>query len=177
MKKGNPYFLSYILRHKPEDIHIEMDSEGWINVKDFIQKSEQFNKMKYSVGLIRQIVKEDEKGRFSLSEDGRLIRARQGHSTPLVNLSLNQQLPPEVLYHGTSIDNIEPILSNGVLSMNRQYVHLSADKETALNVGSRHGKPHVFEINTKEMVKNGFVFYLSENHVWLTKEVPNMFIK
>lgn len=56
-------------------------------------------------------------------------------------------------------------------------MHLSKDLETAVNVGSRHGKPFVFKVKSGEMHRNGFEFFLSENGVWLTKAVPAKFLE
>lgn len=59
----------------------------------------------------------------------------------------------------------------------RLYVHLSKDQETALKVGSRHGKPVLYIVKSREMYKDGYKFYLSKNGVWLTKEVPCKYLK
>ena len=59
----------------------------------------------------------------------------------------------------------------------RLYVHLSSDMETAKKVGSRHGKPVIYEIDCRRMIEDGYHFFLSANHVWLTKEVPARYLK
>lgn len=106
-----------------------------------------------------------------------MIRASQGHSID-VDLKLKALAPPEVLYHGTSEKNFKLIRkSSGLSKMNRQHVHLSGDKETAINVGSRHGKVIVLVIDTKSMHKDGYKFYRSENGVWLTDNVPSRYFK
>lgn len=51
-------------------------------------------------------------------------------------------------------------------------MHLSSDAATAMKVGSRHGKPVLYIVKTKEMYDDGYSFFLSKNGVWLTKEVP-----
>lgn len=56
--------------------------------------------------------------------------------------------------------------------MNRLYVHLSPDRETAIIVGRRHGRPLLLCVNSRQMKEDGYLFYLSVNGVWLTKEVP-----
>ncbi|MEE0080732.1 MAG: RNA 2'-phosphotransferase [Catenibacterium mitsuokai] len=58
----------------------------------------------------------------------------------------------------------------------RIYVHLSQDIETAMTVGSRHGKPYVFTIDTKQMYEDGYKFYLSENNIYLTKIIPTKYL-
>ena len=60
----------------------------------------------------------------------------------------------------------------------RLYVHLSQDEETAINVGSRHGKPYVIKIDCQKMLSDGCKFFLSNNGVWLTQKVmPEYFYK
>jgi putative RNA 2'-phosphotransferase len=65
---------------------------------------------------------------------------------------------------------------NGLQKMERHHVHLSMDIDTATVVASRRGLPIILEINTEVMIKDGFEFYLSENKVWLTNEVPSKYI-
>ena len=118
----------------------------------------------------------DEKGRYSLSEDGAKIRANQGHSVP-VDVELSPAQPPEILYHGTAERFAYAIREGGLLPMGRLYVHLSKDVETAVKVGSRHGKPVVFEVESGRMYRDGIPVYLSCNGVWLTKAVKPGYLK
>jgi putative RNA 2'-phosphotransferase len=126
--------------------------------------------------LLEQIVETDNKKRYAFNDDKTLIRASQGHSI-CVDLNYKSQIPPDVLYHGTGEKNIQKILNSGIKKMNRQYVHLSIDVETALKVGQRHGKPINFRIKAKEMYEKGFLFYISDNGVWLSEFVPNEFVE
>ena len=64
----------------------------------------------------------------------------------------------------------------GLIAGSRQYVHLSSDKETAVKVGKRHGSPTVLLIESGKMQQAGFEFFLSENNVWLTRNVPSEYI-
>ena len=108
---------------------------------------------------------------YTFNEDKTLIRANQGHSVP-VDVELKECIPPEILYHGTGMKYVASIDSQGLLSKSRLYVHMSADMDTARNVGSRHGKPVIYAIDCQSMAADGYKFYLSKNHVWLTKHVP-----
>ena len=103
--------------------------------------------------------------------DHTLIRANQGHSIP-VDVELEKTTPPAVLYHGTGEKYTTSIDRQGLIPKSRLYVHLSADPETAKKVGSRHGKPVIYTIDCAAMAADGYLFYLSANKVWLTKEVP-----
>jgi len=127
-------------------------------------------------GLIEDVVAGSDKKRFSLSPDGELIRANQGHSFP-VDLGLEPVEPPAVLYHGTAQRFLDSILASGLQPRSRQHVHLSEDWETATKVGQRHGKPVVLEIDAAAMAEAGHTFYRSANGVWLTDRVPTSFCR
>ena len=167
-------FISMILRHKPEVIGITLDEHGWANVDELVEsinKNEAFSK-----ATLEKIVKTDKKQRYSFSQDKTLIRANQGHSIP-VDVELEKKEPPKVLYHGTGVKSVKEIQEQGLLPMERLYVHLSTDVETATNVGKRHGTPVIFQVNAEQMQKDGYDFFQSVNDVWLTKEVPTKYLE
>lgn len=168
-------FISLILRHKPEIIGITLDEHGWADVKELIDGIN-ISGRQINMETLEEIVKTDEKGRYSFSEDKRLIRANQGHSIP-VDVELEEAAPPEILYHGTATRFLDSIMKDGLKPMSRLYVHLSRDIETAKKVGSRHGNPVVLKISSGEMNKDGIRFYLSSNGVWLVKNVPRKYIE
>lgn len=167
-------FLSLVLRHKPETIGLTLDPHGWASVPELLSKAEVSGR-KLTFEKLKEIVKANDKQRFGFNEDYSKIRARQGHSLA-VDLQLVPREPPNILYHGTVAKNLPSIKEKGLSRQSRQHVHLSADKATALAVGSRYGKPVVLEIEAKEMHKKGLSFYLSENGVWLTDSVPLPYI-
>lgn len=168
-------FLSYVLRHKPEAIDLTLDDQGWADVGFLLVKAEKKGK-KITMEELAYVVANNAKQRFSFNEDQTKIRANQGHSIQ-VDLALQPVVPPSLLYHGTVAKFLDSIKENGLQKMNRQHVHLSPDIETALNVGSRRGKPLILTIHAKEMHDAGYLFYLSKNGVWLTDQVPARFIK
>lgn len=167
-------FLSLVLRHKPEEIGLELDEQGWADVGDLLSKMQARGK-DINQALLEEIVKTNDKKRFSFSDDGQRIRANQGHSLDL-DLGLEESQPPEILYHGTAIRNMDVIFKEGLKKMNRHHVHLSEEVETARKVGSRYGKPVILEVASERMYQDGFKFYRSENGVWLTDNVPPEFI-
>ena len=168
-------FISLILRHKPEVIGITLDEHGWADVGDLIAGIQK-TKPEFSMELLEEIVRTNNKQRYSFNEEKTKIRANQGHSVQ-VDVELKEQKPPEILYHGTGEKSVESILAEGLLPRTRLYVHLSKDIQTARNVGSRHGKPVVFAVHAGKMFENGFLFYLSENGVFLTKTVPSEYLR
>lgn len=168
-------FLSLILRHKPEVINITLDKHGWANVNELINNINSKSNYKIDMQILEEIIETDNKMRYSFNEDKTLIRANQGHSIK-VDVELNEEVPPEILYHGTAEKYVESIDKEGLVPKSRLYVHLSKDSDTATKVGSRHGKPVVYRIDSAKMHMDGFKFYISENGVWLTKEVPVQYL-
>lgn len=167
--------MSLILRHKPEVIEITLDEHGWANVNDLIYGIRK-NNPGFNMDILEQIVRTDSKQRYSFNDDKSLIRANQGHSVN-VDVELKEKEPPEYLYHGTGEKYVESINQDGLIPKSRLYVHLSKDIKTAENVGKRHGKEVVYRINSGQMYRDGYKFYLSENGVWLTKEVPVKYLE
>lgn len=174
--KRTSVFISLILRHQPEVIGISLDRHGWANVQEMIDGINKTGKYSIDMPTLEEIVRTDNKQRYSFNEDKTKIRANQGHSIN-VDVELKENVPPEILYHGTGEKYVDSINTEGLKPKSRLYVHLSKDIDTAIKVGSRHGKPVVYKISAGEMHRQGYQFYLSENGVWLTKIVPADFIK
>ena len=166
--------MSLVLRHKPEEIGLQLNEQGWAKVDELITKINTRGFL-VNVEIIDKVVETNDKKRFAFNEDKTLIRASQGHSIE-VELILRETVPPDILYHGTAVKYVDSILQTGLQKQNRQHVHLSETIETAKAVGSRHGKPIILVIDTKAMQYAGFKFYLSENKVWLTNSVPVQYI-
>ena len=167
-------YISLILRHKPEVIGIKLDTHGWADVNALLAGISR----KYPINrdILEEIVRSDEKQRYSFSEDGTKIRANQGHSVQ-VDVELPVTEPPETLYHGTAQRFAASIEALGLLPQSRLYVHLSPDQETAEKVGRRHGEPVIYLVDAGQMHRDGYLFYLSANGVWLTKAVPATYLK
>ena len=168
-------YMSLILRHKPEVIGITLDEHGWASVNDLICGIEK-NNPGFNMDILEQIVRTDSKQRYSFNDDKSLIRANQGHSVN-VDVELKEKEPPEYLYHGTGEKYVKSINQDGLIHKSRLYVHLSKDIKTSENVGKRHGKEVVYRINSGQMYRDGYKFYLSENGIWLTKEVPIKYLE
>ena len=85
-------YMSLILRHKPEVIGITLDEHGWADVNKLIEgiaKTKMFN-----MNILEEIVRTDNKQRYSFNADKTKIRANQGHSVP-VDVELEQKIPPD----------------------------------------------------------------------------------
>lgn len=172
--KETSKYMSLILRHKPDAIGITLDEHGWANVDELIAGIAKDNE--FNMEILEEIVRTDEKQRYSFNEDKTLIRANQGHSIP-VDVELEEKEPPEILYHGTGEKYVSSIDAQGLIPKSRLYVHLSKDEETAVKVGSRHGKSVIYIVKAKQMHDDGYKFFISANGVWLTKEAPAKYLE
>ncbi len=172
-KKQISKFLSLILRHQPETIGLKLDENGWAVIHEIFEKS----KLRFTFEELEEVVVTSDKQRFSFNADKTKIRANQGHSLKTVDLNLKPQTPPPFLYHGTVTKFMPAIKLHGLKKMSRQHVHLSKDKDTAIKVGSRRGKPIILGVRAMDMQNEGHLFFKSENGVWLTDHIPLKFIE
>jgi RNA:NAD 2''-phosphotransferase len=157
--------LAYILRHDTES---PFEPNGWLSVEYLTTQKG------YTLDEIVEIVSISNR-RFELSSDHRRVRALYGHSVP-IDLQMDSVKPPSVLYHGTSVDAMERIMSEGLTSRSRTYVHLSSDEETAIKVGSRHGTAAVLTIAAERMYNDGYIFYHPGGRIWLVSEVLSQYL-
>lgn len=168
-------FMSLVLRHQPDKIGIELDGAGWTDVDELLSAMARHGK-RVSRDMLDYVVQSNDKQRFSWSEDGKRIRANQGHSVD-VDLGYESADPPEILLHGTPTRFVDDIRHGGLMKMARHHVHLHVDEKTSLAVGQRRGKPVLLKIRAQEMASQGYEFFVTPNKVWLTAEVPPEFIE
>jgi putative RNA 2'-phosphotransferase len=166
--------LSYWLRHKPEAGGLTLDGAGWAPVADVLAALGAAG-LPADAEALRAVVAGSDKQRFELSEDGALIRARQGHSVA-VDLDWPVTAPPDFLFHGTVERFLPAILAEGLRPMKRHHVHLSPDPETATAVGARRGEAVILRVAAGRMAADGHVFRLSGNGVWLADAVPPAYL-
>jgi len=167
-------FIIKALRHKPEELGITLDEQGWVEI-DVLLDALRNKGHEITREELKYLVTTSDKQRFAVDELGEKIRANQGHSID-VDLGYESQAPPEYLYHGTNEESIEDILETGVQKMKRHAVHLSDDLDTAIKVGRRRGKLLILRVQSGKMYEDGYTFYLSDNNVWLTDNIPIQYI-
>jgi putative RNA 2'-phosphotransferase len=164
--------ISYWLRHHPEEAGLMQDEFGWVGTSQLLSALGE-KKISLTLDNLHRLNNSFDKVRWEINSEK--IRATHGHSF-LVLLGEEMKTPPATLYHGTSIKQLSKIIEQGILPMNRQFVHLSENEITAFNVGKRHGKPFIIEIETENLVKNGWEFYQTSDNVWLTKAIPSSYL-
>lgn len=168
-------FMSLVLRHEPEAIGASLDEDGWLSAQALLSGIRRKHPG-FTFEDLAEIVATSEKKRFGFSEDGQLIRAVQGHSVRLDRATVVLSTAPDTLYHGTAAKSVPAILEQGLIPMSRIHVHLSVDLETAVKVGSRHGKPAVFRVNAKAAQVDGIKFFIADNGVWLCDQLDPKYL-
>ena len=172
--KSTSKFLSLVLRHQPDKIGITLSSSGWVSVETLLNAMSQNGKT-ITREQLATVVATNDNQRFEFSDDRKQIRARQGHSVA-VELGYEPTEPPEILYHGTPEKVISDIRKTGLKKQKRHDVHLHQNTDTASEAGGRRGKSVLLVIRSKEMFDQGHTFFVTENKVWLTDNVPPEFI-
>jgi putative RNA 2'-phosphotransferase len=168
-------FMSKYLRHSPEEIGLTLEPGGWVSVSDLIDGAARSG-FRFTREELEVVVESCDKQRFAIDETGERIRANQGHSAE-VDLQFEPATPPAELFHGTVERNLGAILQDGLLKMARHHVHLSANKETAIKVGQRRGKPVILIVDSARMLGDGHTFFVSANGVWLVDHVPPKYLR
>ena len=157
-----------------------MDRHGWVEIAPLIAHLNTSRRLSLTKVDLQHLVAADEKGRYRISQDGNRIKACQGHSIPWVEPELEIRTPPEYLHHGTTTEALKDILASGaIMKMNRHAVHMQSDFSKAWQSATRRsGKtPVVLKISTPEMLRDGFIFSISENEVWFCESIPTIYIR
>jgi putative RNA 2'-phosphotransferase len=167
--------MSKVLRHAPGSVGLTLDAHGWVAVDDLLAALSSHGPP-VTRAMLDEVVRLNDKRRFAVDETGTRIRASQGHSVE-VDLQLTPVQAPALLFHGTVEHSLRSIRNEGLRPMRRHHVHLSGDRATAARVGARRGKPVVLEIDAAAMTSDGYVFFRSDNGVWLTASVPPRYLR
>ena len=166
--------LALVLRHRPDRWGVSLDAGGWTDVEELLAALRRHGTDLGRADLDR-VVAGGDKQRFRYDPTGTRVRASQGHSVP-VDLGLTPRRPPDELWHGTPERVLAAVLAAGLRPGRRHAVHLSADVETARQVGSRRGRAVVLVVAAGRMHTDGHVFTRSDNGVWLVAAVPPAYL-
>ncbi|MGN8817790.1 RNA 2'-phosphotransferase [Oribacterium sp. HCP28S3_H8] len=169
--------MSYALRHNPDKYSIRLDEEGFTDLKIFLRAMNAIYHFEPALTRdgIQYVIDHSDKKRFEMTETK--IRALYGHSFPMT-IRKKQAVPPDILYHGTAHRFLKNIMQQGLLPMSRQYVHLSADQETARQVGQRRDSyPAILQIDAASAYVSGIRFYIGNDKVWLSDPIPPEYIR
>ena len=169
--------ISHALRHDPGAYGLQLDAEGWTSLGDLIAALRRAKPDWAALDRddIARMIAAAAKQRFEVADDR--IRAAYGHSVP-ATISHPAAQPPALLYHGTAPELVAAILSEGLQPMGRQQVHLSADQDTAWQVGRRKARqPAILTVDGAAASAAGVLFYPAGGPVWLADAVPGVFLR
>lgn len=169
-------FMALILRHRADQFGVELDDQGYASIEDLIRAIRSSPRWRRVTREdILEVVRQQEKRRFEINRER--IRALYGHSLPQ-RITYPEVDPPDYLYHGTGPASLNRIRVEGLLPMERQYVHLSVTPQDAYEVGRRRSRhPVILRIRAREAQQAGTRFYRPEGHIYLAKRVPRQFIE
>lgn len=169
--------VSHALRHRPWLYELELDEEGWTEVSLLLDamRRQHFEWRDLEEKDLHDMIACSNKPRHEI-QAGR-IRAMYGHSIP-GKLLKTPASPPEILYHGTSVKAADEIMAAGLLPMRRQYVHLSVDVQTAVEVAKRKSsQPAILQVDAGLAAERGVRFYAGNDKVWLAGSIPAQYLK
>jgi putative RNA 2'-phosphotransferase len=166
-----------------------LDKEGWTSVDGLLIALPLHHNNRWGRHVKRQDLEEmiarSDKLRFELKHDK--IRALYGHSyssSLFTKIHKIASKPPAILYHGTSSSAAKNIMLEGLRPMNRQYVHLSTDGNTAIQVAKRktilkkEEEPVIIAISAVEAYNTGvYYFYQAIDSIWLTDYIHPDFMR
>ena len=164
--------MAGVLRHFPEKFGLEMDDQGFINLREFVNALKDQSKRYHWLRPhhIIAIIETDPKGRYQISND--MIRATYGHSIEL-NLRLPTENIPDSLYYPTTPEEADILLETGLKPSDRKMVHLSKTYNDALLAGRvRTGEPIILEIDAKGAIGAGIVIGQAGRTVFQAPEIP-----
>ncbi len=164
--------LSLMLRHRPEEFGIEVDGYGYADF-DAVLSALKKQDEDIEAGDVEALVYEAEKKRFEIVE-GR-IRARYGHSFAM-ELGIDPVEPPETLYKGSSVAEVDEILKSGLKPVDRQYVHLSFEAGVAQRLAGHRQEPGaVIQVEARHAAADGIQFFDCGPTI-LAREIPPDFL-
>jgi putative RNA 2'-phosphotransferase len=169
--------LALVLRHAPEKFDLEMDINGWIDVKEIIRQFKKQGGKRFHwlrPHHFAAISETDPKGRYEIR--GNTIRATYGHTVE-IELDLPTDNIPDSLFYPCNPAEAENIMEVGISPSGRAHVHLSASIRSAAEAGHVHFPlPTILEVDTAQMNAAGETIWHAGVTVYLVDSVPPQYI-
>ncbi|OUJ19212.1 RNA:NAD 2'-phosphotransferase KptA [Methanonatronarchaeum thermophilum] len=168
--------VSGSLRHFPRDIGVELDDDGWASLDNLYSSISRRNRYNWlEKQHIEVLVQTDEKGRYEI-RDGE-IRATYGHTVD-VDPELPMVEAPEELYYGSSEEEAGRVLEIGLKPADKVKVHLSEEKESALQVASSStDNPILIIVRSREAQVSDVDIRKAAKGVWVADEIPPAYLE
>lgn len=169
--------MAGILRHFPEKFDLDMDLNGWVDIRD---ASEEIRRRKRNLHWLRvhhmiAIADTDPKGRYQVEDNH--IRASYGHSVDVELDHPMDNVPPSLFYPATQ-EEVDILLENGITPTDRRYVHLSKTYQDAYNAGVyRTEDPLILEVDAAAALMTDVYIGQAGPTVFVTRGVPPDFVE
>ncbi len=166
-------WLSYVLRHHPEEAGLELDPRGCATIEAIARAATDALDMTvtaFDLELLARPAFGEAKQRFEI--EGEYIRAGHGHSIAIAEY--DPVVPKAPLYHGAPRSVLDDILQAGLQPMSRQKVHLSYDRKITIEAARRKSSEVVLiEIDVEKARAAGVGFYRSADpRIVLSDAIP-----
>jgi putative RNA 2'-phosphotransferase len=172
-------FLSLLLRHHSPRFPVKMDAEGFAALDDVMRIVQALPNFRWATRAdVEAVLALPGRQRFEIvtRETGVHIRALYGHTA--LRPAYEPVTPPDTLYHGTVPETLETIRREGLHPMERQYVHLAAEPETARRIALRHTPdPVILKIDARAAHAEGQAFYHPTDEIYLTAYLAPIFLE
>ncbi len=168
--------LALVLRHAPEKFDLEMDINGWIDVRDIVRKFKDGRRRQHWLRPhhLVAISETDPKGRYEVR--GNMMRATYGHTVE-IELDLPSSDIPDSLYYPCDPNEAENLIEIGISPGGRAHVHLSASIRNAAEAGRvHHDDPAIIEVDTARMVASGETIWHAGVTVYLSETVAGEYL-
>lgn len=167
--------MSHALRHAPDEYGLELAADGSVPLRDLVVAL-RTSKQPVTEEDVRRVVAGSDKRRFTII--GGRIRAQYGHST-VQRIVKQPFVPTGPLFHATSPRAVNFIVTmqQGLRPMRRQYVHLTTDRELALDAGRRKAEhPMLLEVDATRAHTDGVQFFVGHDNIVLADVVPSRYL-
>lgn len=164
-------FLALVLRHRAHQFELPVSDEGFVPIAELLEfmHDRQRSLDWVEESHLHQLAERGERKRFEVRDGA--IRATYGHS---FNRPIRYEPvdPPEELFYGYPKSKLPQLRQTGLKPHGRAYVHLSLDRDEALEVGL-HSAPDatVITVRAKEAAKQGTAFHNPAEGLFLVEQV------
>jgi putative RNA 2'-phosphotransferase len=169
--------LAGVLRHFPEKFDLDMDLNGWVDIRDAVEEIRRRKRNLHWLRIhhLKAIADTDPKGRYQV--DNNRIRATYGHSVD-VELDHPTHDVPDSLFYPSTQEEVDILLDNGITPTDRRYVHLSRTYQDAYNAGvHRTEDPQILEVDAAAALLADVYIGQAGPTVFVTRGVPPDFIE
>jgi putative RNA 2'-phosphotransferase len=168
--------LAGVLRHFPEKFDLDMDLNGWVDMRDLSTaiKSRKRNLHWLRPHHLKALADTDTKGRYEVRDNQ--MRATYGHSVD-VELDHSSVDVPESLFYPATQEEVDILLENGITPTDRRYVHLSRTFEDAYNAGvHRTEDPQILEVDAAAAMLADVYIGRAGPTVFVARGIPPDFV-